>query len=71
MNRDFLIVLIPAILVAIGYIMVFHFIAVAPAYGRHRVGGDCFFGGISLVGLARRRSRRLGRGRRASAIGLV
>jgi len=40
MNRSFLIVLIPAILVAIGYIMVFHFIAVTPAYGRIVLAGE-------------------------------
>jgi len=39
MNRGFLIDLIRAILVAIGYIMVFHFIAVA-AYGRILSAGE-------------------------------
>jgi len=32
MNRAFLIILIPAILVALGYILVFRFLGIAPGY---------------------------------------
>ncbi|MGC0773775.1 MAG: hypothetical protein WB543_12645 [Candidatus Acidiferrum sp.] len=32
MNRAFLIILIPAVLVAIGYIVVFHAVGVSPVY---------------------------------------
>ncbi len=34
MNRGFLIVLIPALLVAAGYIAIFQYLGVAPGYGR-------------------------------------
>jgi len=34
MNRAFLIILIPAILVALGYLLVFRFLGIAPGYFR-------------------------------------
>ncbi len=34
MNRAFLIILVPAILVALGYILVFRFLGIAPGYLR-------------------------------------
>ena len=34
MNRGFLIILVPAALVAIGYLVVFRYIGVSPAYWR-------------------------------------
>lgn len=34
MNRAFYIILVPALLVAIGYVVVFRFIGVSPAYWR-------------------------------------
>jgi hypothetical protein len=34
MNRGFYIILVPAALVAIGYVVVFRYIGVSPAYGR-------------------------------------
>ena len=34
MNRGFFIILIPALLVAIGYVVVFRYIGVTPAYWR-------------------------------------
>jgi hypothetical protein len=34
MNRGFYIILVPAALVAIGYVVVFHYIGVSPAYWR-------------------------------------
>jgi ABC-type spermidine/putrescine transport system permease subunit II len=42
MNRAFLIILIPAILVALGYILVFRFLGLAPGYFRLIVAGAIF-----------------------------
>jgi len=50
MNRGFLIVLIPAILVAIGYLVIFHYAGVTPRYGRLAGAMIVFFGGIWLLG---------------------
>jgi hypothetical protein len=46
MNRGFLIILIPALLVAIGYIMIFRYMGVAPGYARLAGAMIVFFGGI-------------------------
>ncbi len=50
MNRAFLIILIPAVLVALGYIVVFHYLGVAPGYGRLACAMIVFFGGIWWLG---------------------
>jgi hypothetical protein len=50
MNRGFLIILVPAFLVAFGYIVVFHHIGVTPAYGRLAGAMIVFFGGIWWFG---------------------
>jgi len=46
MNRGFLIILIPAVLVAIGYLIVFRCIGVTPGYARLMGAMIVFFGGI-------------------------
>jgi len=46
MNRGFLIILIPAVLVAIGYLIVFRYIGVTPGYARLMVAMIVFFGRI-------------------------
>jgi len=46
MNRGFLIILVPAVLVALGYIVVFRYIGVTPGYGRLAIATIVFFGGI-------------------------
>jgi ABC-type glycerol-3-phosphate transport system permease component len=55
MNRGFYIILIPALLVAIGYVVVFRYIGVAPAYWR-LILPAVLFGGA--MGWLRRRTRR-------------
>jgi ABC-type spermidine/putrescine transport system permease subunit II len=42
MNRAFLIILVPAILVALGYVVVFRFLGLSPSYLRFMVGGVVF-----------------------------
>jgi hypothetical protein len=46
MNRSFLIILIPALIVAAGYIVVLRMMGVAPGYPRLAVAMILFFGGI-------------------------
>ena len=46
MNRGFLIILIPAALIAIGYLIVFRYIGVTPGYVRLMGAMIVFFGGI-------------------------
>jgi hypothetical protein len=46
MNRSFLIILIPALIVAAGYIVVLRMMGVAPGYPRLVVAMILFFGGI-------------------------
>jgi hypothetical protein len=46
MNRALLIILIPALLVAAGYIVVLRMMGVAPGYPRLVVAMTLFFGGI-------------------------
>jgi ABC-type spermidine/putrescine transport system permease subunit II len=55
MNRGFLIILVPALLVALGYMVVFRYIGVTPGYGRLVVATIIFFGGIWWLG---RRSKK-------------
>jgi ABC-type spermidine/putrescine transport system permease subunit II len=56
MNRGFLIILMPAILLAIGYVVVFRYIGVTPGYGRLAGAMIVFFGGMWWLG--RRGTRR-------------
>jgi len=46
MNRSFLIILIPALIVAAGYIVVLQMMGIAPGYPRLFVALILFFGGI-------------------------
>jgi hypothetical protein len=46
MNRSFLIILVPALIVASGYILVLRMMGVAPGYPRLLVVMILFFGGI-------------------------
>jgi hypothetical protein len=46
MNRSILIILIPALLVAVGYIIVLRMMGVPPGYPRLAVAMIFFFGGI-------------------------
>jgi ABC-type spermidine/putrescine transport system permease subunit II len=50
MNRGFLIIVIPALLVAIGYIMIFRSMGVAPGYARLAGAMIVFSGGIWWLG---------------------
>ena len=56
MNRGFLIILAPAILLAIGYMLVFRYVGVTPGYGRLAGTMIVFFGGMWWLG--RRGKRR-------------
>jgi hypothetical protein len=49
MNRSILIILIPALLVAAGYIVVLRMMGVAPGYPRLVIAMILFFGGISWL----------------------
>ena len=42
MNRAFLIILVPAMLVALGYLVVFRFLGLSPTYTRFIFGGVVF-----------------------------
>jgi ABC-type Fe3+ transport system permease subunit len=55
MNRGFLIILIPAILVALGYIVVFRYIGIAPGYLRLAGATMVFLGGIWWLGRKNRK----------------
>ncbi len=46
MNRAILIILIPALLVAAGYVVVLRMMGVAPGYSRLAIAVILFFGGI-------------------------
>jgi hypothetical protein len=46
MNRAFLIILIPVLLVAIGYVVVFRFMGIAPGYPRLILAVALFFGAV-------------------------
>jgi len=49
MNRAFYIILVPALLVAIGYVVVFRHIGVSPAYWRLILPALLFAGGLWWV----------------------
>ena len=42
MNRAIVIILVPAILVALGYVLVFRFLGISPGYLRFILGGAVF-----------------------------
>ena len=50
MNRGFLIILIPAFLVASGYIVIFRYVGVTPGYVRLAGAMMVFFGGMWWLG---------------------
>ena len=50
MNRAFCIVLIPALLVAVGYVCVFHFMGFSPGYPRLIVAVALFSGALWWLG---------------------
>jgi ABC-type glycerol-3-phosphate transport system permease component len=60
MNRAFFIILVPALLVAIGYVVVFRYMGVTPAYWRLILPGVLFAG--ALLWLGRRTGRKKGSG---------
>jgi hypothetical protein len=49
MNKSLLIVLVPALLVAVGYIVVLRMMGLPPGYGRLAVAMFLFFGVIFLL----------------------
>jgi hypothetical protein len=55
MNRAFLIIFIPALLVALGYILVLRFMGIAPGYPRLVIALVIFLGAIYW--LSRRKAR--------------
>ena len=57
MNRAFLIILIPALLVAVGYVTVYRFMGLDPGYPRLAIMIALFFGAIYW--LSRRNPRKL------------
>ncbi len=56
MNRAFLIILIPAVLVAAGYILVLRYLGIAPGYSRLILATVLFFG--AMYWLSRRSGRK-------------
>ena len=56
MNRSFLIIMIPALLVALGYIIVLRYMGFAPGYPRLVIAIILFFGAIYW--LSRRTARK-------------
>jgi hypothetical protein len=56
MNRGFLIILIPAFLVAIGYVLIFRYMGVTPGYGRLVGAMIVLFGGIWWLGRRNKKS---------------
>jgi hypothetical protein len=57
MNRSFLIVLIPALAVAIGYIYVLKYLHIPPSYGRLAGAGVAFAAAVAAVHYYRRPKR--------------
>jgi len=55
MNRSFFIIMVPALLVAAGYIVVLRYMGIAPGYARLMIAMILFFGTIYWL------SRRAGR----------
>jgi ABC-type glycerol-3-phosphate transport system permease component len=62
MNRAFAIILIPALLVAIGYVVVFRSMGVSPGYWRLILPAAAL--GVAMLWLWRRTSRKAGSGAR-------
>jgi ABC-type glycerol-3-phosphate transport system permease component len=62
MNRGFYIILVPAALVAIGYVVVFRYIGVSPSYWRLILPVILFAGAMWWLG--RRTARKAGSGSR-------
>ena len=60
MNRSFLIIMVPALLVAAGYIVVLRYMGIAPGYPRLVVAMILFFG--MIYWLSRRNGRRANSG---------
>ena len=58
MNRSFYIIMIPVLLVALGYILVFRYIGIAPGYPRLFLAMTLFFAAIWWLG--RRTSHKVG-----------
>jgi uncharacterized membrane protein YfbV (UPF0208 family) len=58
MNRSIYIIMVPVLLVTVGYILVFRHIGVAPGYLRLMVAMAVFFGAIWWLG--RRTARKTG-----------
>ncbi len=56
MNRSFFIIIIPALLVAAGYIMVLRYMGLAPGYPRLIIAMILFFG--TIYWLSRRKARK-------------
>ena len=54
MNRAIYIILVPALLVAVGYVFVFRAMGVAPAYGRLSFALVLFVAGLWWVGKRRK-----------------
>jgi len=50
MNRSFYIIMVPVLLVALGYILVFRYMGIAPGYPRLIVAMAVFFGAIWWLG---------------------
>jgi ABC-type spermidine/putrescine transport system permease subunit II len=50
MNRSFYIIMIPVLLVALGYILVFRYVGIAPGYFRLVIAMTLFFGVIWWMG---------------------
>ena len=61
MNRAFLIIMIPALLVALGYIVVFRYMGIAPGSARLVIAMILFFGAIYW--LSRKTMRKANPGR--------
>jgi hypothetical protein len=61
MNRAFLIIMIPALLVAVGYIVVLRYMGIAPGYPRLVMAVVVFFG--LIYWLSRRSGSKAGSGR--------
>jgi hypothetical protein len=57
MNRAFLIIMIPALLVAVGYIVVLRYMGIAPGYPRLAMAMVLFFG--MIYWLSRRAGRKI------------
>lgn len=61
MNRSFFIIMIPALLVALGYIIVLRYMGIAPGYPRLVIAMILFFG--TIYWLSRKTARKANPGR--------